>query len=90
MKIRTSKKKKFSANTKKHLERKQNTLLQFETFTYYKNRRVRLHYKSDTFVKERINRIQVTNNEFNKTKLRDFEKKNIDHYTDSKEITKIF
>ena len=37
MKMKTKERKELLTNTKKYFKRKQNTFLQFETLTYYRN-----------------------------------------------------
>ena len=80
MKIKTKERKKLLINNKKHLKRKQNSFLQLETLSHYRNRRIRLHYKNDTLIKRRINNVYVKNHESNKIKLRNLRERNVGYY----------
>ena len=57
MKVKTERKKKFLINNKKYLKRKQDTLLQFETSSHYRNRHIRLHYKNNILTERGINNV---------------------------------
>ena len=69
MRIRTKKRKKLLINNKKHIERKQNTFLQFRTLTHYKNGRIRSYYENYTFIKKKTNNLYIENHKLNRTKL---------------------
>ena len=81
--MKIKRREKLPTNNKEHIGEKQNTFLQFETFTYYKNRYIRSYYKSRTFTRKRINNIHVKNYKLDRTKLQNLEKRNDDHYLDS-------
>ena len=72
-----------------HIERKQNPFLQSRTFSYYGNRRIRSHYEDNTLVRRRVNNVHIKNYKLSRTKLRDYEKRNVDHYLNNQEIKKI-
>ena len=57
MKMGIKERRKLSINNKKHIEEKQDTLLQFRTFTYYRNRHIRSYHKNYTLTKKRIDNI---------------------------------
>ena len=69
MKMRTKKERKLLINNKKHIRKKQNTLLQFETLSHYRNKRIRSYHKNNTFTKREINNIYVKNHESDRIKL---------------------
>ena len=81
--MKIKEKRKFLINNQKHFKRKQNSFLQFETFSYYRNRRIELHYKNDTLIKREINNVHVKNHKLDKIKLRNFRKEDVNHYLDS-------
>ena len=70
MKIKTEERRKLLTNNQKHFERKQDSLLRFKTFFYYRNECVRPHDKNNTFTKKRTNNIYVKKHESNEIKLR--------------------
>ena len=72
MKMENERKEKLLTNTKRYLERKQNTFLQFEILVHYRNGYIELYYRNDTFTRREIDNIQIKNHELNKTKLWNF------------------
>ena len=89
MRMRTKKKRKLSTNHQEHLGRKQNPFLRFRTLSHHKNRRIRSHHESNVPVRERTNNVHVKNYKLDRTKLRNFRKRNADHYLDDQRIKKI-
>ena len=69
MKMKTKERRKLSVHNRKHFKRKQDPFLQFETFSYYKNRYIRLHYRNDTLTRKRIHNVHVKDYKLNRTKL---------------------
>ena len=69
MKIRTERREKLSINNKKHIKRKQNTLLRSRTLSCHKNKYIRSHYKSNTITRRETNNIHVENYKSNETEL---------------------
>ena len=69
MEMRTKERRKFSTTNKKHFGEKQDTFLRFGTLSHHRNRRIRLHYRNDTFTRERTHNIQIKNHKSDKTKL---------------------
>ena len=67
--MKTKKDKEFSTDTKKYIEREQNTFLQFETLFHYRNRYIELHYRNNTLIRRRTHNIQIENHESNRIKL---------------------
>ena len=69
MEKKKKRKRKLSINNQKHLKRKQDPFLQFETLSYYRNGYIGLHYKNDTLTRREINNIHVKNHELDRIKL---------------------
>ena len=78
--MKTKKRRKFSTNNRKHLERKQDPFLQFETLSHHKNGRIESHYENITLTRRRTNNIYVENHESDRIKLRNLRKEDVDHY----------
>ena len=89
MKVRTKKEKELLTDNQKHFKEKQDPRLQFRTFSYHRNERIGLHYRSDTLTRERTNNIHVKDHELNGTKLQNLEKRNIDHHLNDQEMKEI-
>ena len=69
MKIETEERGEFSIDNQEHFERKQNPLLRSKSLSHYKNRCIRLHDKSNSLTRRRVNNVHVKNHELNRTKL---------------------
>ena len=89
IKVEIKKRRKLLKDTRKHLERKQDTFLQSRTLTYHKNRRIGPHYECSTSTKERTINIQIEDHKSNRTKLRDFRKRNVNDHPSSQRMEKI-
>ena len=69
MKMKTKERKKLSINNKEHIEKKQNTILQFRTLIHYRNEYIRPYYKSYVSTRRKTNSLHVKNHKLNRTKL---------------------
>ena len=79
----------LSENHKKHIRRKQDTLLQFRTSIHHRNERIRPYHKNNIFTREKTDNIYVEDHKLNKTKLQNFRKRNVGHHSDSQRMEKI-
>ena len=80
MKMETKERRKLLKDNQKHIKRKQDSFLQSETLSYYENRRIRSYYRGNVLTKRKINSIYVENHESSWTKLRNHEKRDVNHH----------
>ena len=69
MKVKTKRKREFLINNQKHLRKKQDSRSWSQTFFYYRNERIKSHYRDNTLTEKRTNNVYVKNHESDETKL---------------------